>query len=137
LSEQINTVDQRLWAREEIAQKYEKVISSTKIRIPKVLGGLVHSRHLFPIYVGADTRDKALFVLGEANIGATVNYRSVHTMGFYSKRYGLGGNDFPASLSWGNGTLSIPLFPGITTQEQGYVLDVLVNRIDKMIGESK
>jgi UDP-4-amino-4-deoxy-L-arabinose-oxoglutarate aminotransferase len=137
LPDQIKTVDQRLVVREEIAQRYEKALSNTKIRIPKVLNGVVHSRHLFPIHVGEGSRDKALLALGEANIGATVNYRSVHTMGFYSKKYGFSGNEFPNSLSWGEGTLSIPLFPGITIDEQEYVLDVLVNKIDKMNGENK
>jgi UDP-4-amino-4-deoxy-L-arabinose-oxoglutarate aminotransferase len=137
LPEQIKTVDQRLGAREEIAQKYERALVSTKIRFPKVLNGMVHSRHLFPIHVGAEIRDKSLLALGEANIGATVNYRPVHTMGFYSSKYSFKGNEFPVSLSWGNGTISIPLFPGIKPQEQDYVIDVLVNKIDKMIGESK
>jgi UDP-4-amino-4-deoxy-L-arabinose-oxoglutarate aminotransferase len=73
LPEQIKTVDQRLGAREEIAQKYERALVSTKIRFPKVLNGMVHSRHLFPIHVGAEIRDKSLLALGEANIGATVN----------------------------------------------------------------
>jgi UDP-4-amino-4-deoxy-L-arabinose-oxoglutarate aminotransferase len=135
LPEQIKTIDKRLGVREEIAQRYEKALSNTKIRFPQVSKGLVHSRHLFPIHVGIDSRDKALLALGEANIGATVNYRSVHTMAFYSKKYGFSGYDFPMSLLWGNGTLSIPLFPGITTQEQDYVIDVLVNKIDKMVGE--
>jgi UDP-4-amino-4-deoxy-L-arabinose-oxoglutarate aminotransferase len=137
LPEQIRTVDKRLSAREEVAQKYSNALAKTNIRFPKVLSGVVHSRHLFPIYVGSEIRDKALLALGEANIGATVNYRSVHTMGYYSKKYGFSENEFPTSLSWGNGTLSIPLFPGITTQEQDYVIDVLVNKVDKMIGESK
>ena len=137
LPEQIRTVDKRLSAREEVAQKYSNALATTNIRFPKVLSGVVHSRHLFPIHVGSEIRDKALLALGEANIGATVNYRSVHTMGYYSKKYGFNGNEFPASLSWGDGTLSIPLFPGITTQEQDYVIDVLVNKVDKMIGESK
>jgi dTDP-4-amino-4,6-dideoxygalactose transaminase len=137
LPEQIKTVDQRLMKREEIAQRYEKALSNTKIKIPKVLKGIVHSRHLFPIYVGVESRDRALISLGEANIGVTVNYRSVPTMGFYSKKYGFSGNEFPVSLTWGKGTLSIPLFPGITTQEQDYVIDVLINIVDKMIGESK
>jgi UDP-4-amino-4-deoxy-L-arabinose-oxoglutarate aminotransferase len=95
----------------------------------------VHSRHLFPIHVGSQNRDKVLLTLGESNIGATVNYRSVHSMSYYSKKYGYQENDFPTSFSWGNGTLSIPLFPGMTTAEQDYVIDVLVNKIDKMIGE--
>jgi UDP-4-amino-4-deoxy-L-arabinose-oxoglutarate aminotransferase len=137
LPEQMKTVDKRLSVREEVAQKYANALATTKIRIPKVLPGTVHSRHLFPIHVGSEIRDKALLALGEANIGATVNYRSVHTMGYYSKKYGFSENEFPTSLSWGKGTLSIPLFPGITTQEQDYVIDVLVNKVDKMIGESK
>ena len=137
LPEQIKTVDKRLSVREEIAQKYANALATTKIRFPKVLPGIAHSRHLFPIHVGSENRDKVLLALGEANIGATVNYRSVHTMGYYSKKYGFRGNEFPVSLSWGEGTLSIPLFPGITTQEQDYVIDVLVNKVDKMIGESK
>jgi UDP-4-amino-4-deoxy-L-arabinose-oxoglutarate aminotransferase len=137
LPEQIKTIDQRLKEREEIAQNYEKALSNTKIRFPKVAKGIVHSRHLFPIHVGSQFRDRTLMVLGVANVGATVNYRSVHTMGYYSMKYGFTGNEFPTSLFWGNGTLSIPLFPGITHQEQNYVIEVLVNKIDKMIGETK
>ena len=131
------TIDQRLVNREMIAQKYEKALVDTNIRFPKVLDGVIHSRHLFPIHVGSQHRDRALLTLGEANIGATVNYRAVHAMAFYSNKYGFSGNEFPSSFSWGNGTLSIPLFPEITTQEQSYVIDVLVNKIDKMIGGTK
>jgi UDP-4-amino-4-deoxy-L-arabinose-oxoglutarate aminotransferase len=137
LPDQIKSVDQRLGVREEIAKRYENALLSTKIKFPKVLNGITHSRHLFPIHVGSENRDKALSLLGEANIGTTVNYRSVHTMGYYATKYGFSGNEFPTSLLWGDGTLSIPLFPGFTTQEQDYVIDVIINKIDKMIGESK
>jgi UDP-4-amino-4-deoxy-L-arabinose-oxoglutarate aminotransferase len=135
LPEQIKTIDHRLGMRESIAQKYEKELSKTRIKFPKVLNVVVHSRHLFPIHVGAENRDKALLLLGEANIGATVNYRAIHTMDFYSKKYGYSENEFLASHVWGSGTLSIPLFPAITTQEQEYVINVLVDKVDKMIGE--
>ena len=135
LPEQIRTVDSRLKERETIAQRYESTLKKTKIRYPKKLDNIVHSRHLFPIHVGSQNRDKVLLTLGESNIGATVNYRAVHSMNYYSKKYGYQENDFPTSFSWGNGTLSIPLFPGMTTAEQDYVIDVLVNKIDKMIGE--
>jgi UDP-4-amino-4-deoxy-L-arabinose-oxoglutarate aminotransferase len=135
LPEQIRTVDSRLKEREAIAQRYESALKKTKIRCPRKLENIVHSRHLFPIYVGSQNRDKVLLTLGESNIGSTVNYRAVHSMSYYSKKYGYQENDFPTSFLWGNGTLSIPLFPGMTTSEQDYVIDVLVNKIDKMIGE--
>jgi UDP-4-amino-4-deoxy-L-arabinose-oxoglutarate aminotransferase len=137
LPDQIKTVDQRLIDREKLARKYETALEKTKINVPKVKSGIVHSRHLFPIHVGANVRDNALLVLGEAKIGATVNYRSVPTMGYYSNRYGFTGHEHPISKSWGNGTLSIPLFPGMRDEEQDYVIDVLINKIDKMIGENQ
>jgi dTDP-4-amino-4,6-dideoxygalactose transaminase len=135
LPEQIRTVDSRLKEREAIAERYESALKKTKIRCPIKLDNIVHSRHLFPIHVGSQNRDKVLLTLGESNIGATVNYRAVHSMSYYSKKYGYQENNFPTSFSWGSGTLSIPLFPGMTTAEQDYVIDVLVNKIDKMIGE--
>ena len=136
LPDQIKTVDQRLIDREKLARKYESALEKTKIKVPKLKSGIVHSRHLFPIHVGVNNRDKALLSLGEANIGATVNYRSVPTMGYYSNKYSFSGQECPVSKSWGDGTLSIPLFHGMRDEEQDYVVDVLINKIDKMIGEN-
>jgi UDP-4-amino-4-deoxy-L-arabinose-oxoglutarate aminotransferase len=135
LPQQIRTVDERLQEREKIARKYELALANTNIKVPKIDSRVVHSRHLFPIYVGAEVRDQALHELGKANIGATVNYRSVPSMGYYSNKYGFNEKSHPSSNLWGQGTLSVPLFPGITEAEQDYVIEVLVNNIDKMIGK--
>jgi dTDP-4-amino-4,6-dideoxygalactose transaminase len=137
LPDQIKTVDQRLVDREKLARKYELALGKTKIRFPLTKSGIVHSRHLFPIHVGAKNRDNTLLALGEANIGATVNYRSVPTMAYYTNKYGFTGLEHPISKSWGDGTLSIPLFPGMREEEHDYVIDVLINKIDKMIGENQ
>jgi UDP-4-amino-4-deoxy-L-arabinose-oxoglutarate aminotransferase len=136
LPQQIRTVDERLQEREKIARKYELALTNTNIKVPKIDSRVVHSRHLFPIYVGAEVRDEALLELGRANIGATVNYRSVPSMSYYSNKYGFNDKSHPSSNLWGQGTLSVPLFPGITEIEQDYVIEVLVNNIDKMIGKS-
>ena len=136
LPQQIRTVDERLQEREKIARKYELALANTNIKVPKIGSRVVHSRHLFPIYVGAEVRDQALLELGKANIGATVNYRSVPSMGYYTNKYGFNEKSHPSSNLWGQGTLSVPLFPGITEMEQDYVIEVLVNNIDKMIGKN-
>jgi UDP-4-amino-4-deoxy-L-arabinose-oxoglutarate aminotransferase len=135
LPQQIRTVDERLKEREKVARKYELALANTNIKVPKIDSRVVHSRHLFPIFVGAEVRDQALLELGKANIGATVNYRSVPSMGYYSNKYGFNEKSHPSSNLWGQGTLSVPLFPGITEAEQDYVIEVLVNNIDKMIGK--
>lgn len=135
LPNQISSIDEHLVIREQLAKKYEKFLSGTKIAIPKLTKDIVHSRHLFPIGVGCNVRDKALFILGELKIGSTINYRSVPSMSFYKKKYSFSGLEFPNSQRWGDETLSIPLFLGITDEEQNYVIDVLLNKIEPMIGE--
>jgi dTDP-4-amino-4,6-dideoxygalactose transaminase len=137
LPDQIRNIDQRLSKREKIARRYELALADTNIRLPKVKNFVNHSRHLFPIYVGTESRENALVALGGVSIGATVNYRSVPTMSYYTKKYGFTGDEFPISLAWGNGTISIPLFTDITLAEQDYVIDFLINNIDKMIGDKQ
>jgi UDP-4-amino-4-deoxy-L-arabinose-oxoglutarate aminotransferase len=134
LPDQIRSVDERLRPREELANKYEAKLLGSKIVIPKSAKQITHSRHLFPIGVGAKVRDEALLALGAANIGATVNYRSVPSMTFYKNKYSFNVSEFPVSQAWGEGTLTVPLFPGMTNDEQDYVIDVLLNKIEPMIG---
>jgi UDP-4-amino-4-deoxy-L-arabinose-oxoglutarate aminotransferase len=134
LPDQIKEVDEKLIDREIIAQKYERAFNGTKIKFPKINSGIIHSRHLFPIHVGSNNRNSALLILGEAKIGATVNYRSVTSMEFYKNKYKINESDFPISKFWGDGTLSIPLFPGMTDDEQKYVVAVLLEKIENKMG---
>jgi UDP-4-amino-4-deoxy-L-arabinose-oxoglutarate aminotransferase len=134
LPDQIRTVEERLEVREFLAAKYENTLKSSKIKLPKINPKVVHSRHLFPIFVGKSARDESLMALGNSNIGATVNYRSVTSMNYYKSKYGFLGTEFPSSLNWGEGTLSIPLFPGMTDSEQEYVIEVLLNKVQPLIG---
>ena len=135
LPSQIENVDKNLNLREIISQEYESVLKSTKIRVPITKNNVVHSRHLFPIYVGKKVRDVALNILGESGIGATVNYRDVPSMEYYKNKYSFESGMFPISEKWGEGTLSIPLFPGLESTEIEYVLKSLVEKINPLIDE--
>jgi UDP-4-amino-4-deoxy-L-arabinose-oxoglutarate aminotransferase len=135
LPDQIKTIDKRLNERENLARNYEENLANTLITFPKTKFGALHSRHLFPIHVGSINRDQVLNVFGEAKIGVTVNYNSVPSMIYYASKYDFSKEDFLISKWWGDGTLSLPLFPGLTQLEQEYVLDILISKIDKIIRE--
>jgi UDP-4-amino-4-deoxy-L-arabinose-oxoglutarate aminotransferase len=135
LSSQIENVDKNLNLRETISQEYESALKLTKIRIPITKNNVVHSRHLFPIYVGNKVRDVALNILGESGIGATVNYRDVPSMEYYKNKYSFQSGRFPISEKWGKGTLSIPLFPGLERTEIAYILKSLIEKINPLIEE--
>ncbi|MGA0078697.1 MAG: DegT/DnrJ/EryC1/StrS family aminotransferase [Candidatus Nanopelagicales bacterium] len=134
LPPQIKTIDERLPVREKIAKTYEEFFTGTQVVIPKVNQGVVHSRHLFPIKVASEFRDQVLFMLGEAQIGTTVNYRAVPTLDFYKNKYGFRAGQFPNSETWGDGTLSLPLFPSMSELEQNYVIETFEKGILPLLG---
>jgi UDP-4-amino-4-deoxy-L-arabinose-oxoglutarate aminotransferase len=130
LPEQIKTVDERLFIRESLARNYEISLVNSGIKIPKISEKVIHARHLFPIFVGEQKRDLVLDFLGRSNVGATVNYRTVPLLNFYKSKYDLKPEDFPHSYSWGEGTLTLPLFPSILKEEQDYVIEVLFESLN-------
>lgn len=133
LPEQIKTIDDKLHVREKLANEYEEALRDTKIRFPITSKNVIHARHLFPIHVKPELRDHILSELGECKIGTTVNYRAVSLMNYYQKKYKLNINMFPISEYWGNGTISLPLFPSMKSEEQDYVIETITNRILPLI----
>jgi UDP-4-amino-4-deoxy-L-arabinose-oxoglutarate aminotransferase len=133
LPRQIATVNNWLEHRERHARRYEEAFAGTPLRTAKVVAGAVSARHLFPIHVPPRIRDWALTTLNEHGIGTTVNYRSVPTVTFYRRKYGYTADDFPVSYEWGQGTISLPLFPSLTTEEQDHVIATIRDVILPMI----
>ncbi|GLS44750.1 DegT/DnrJ/EryC1/StrS family aminotransferase [Methylobacterium brachythecii] len=130
LEPQIDTVEERLVKREALSLRYEKALAGTPFTWPTIAPGAVSARHLFPIHIPGDGRDAVLYALGQAGIGATVNYRSVPSLTYY--RSTVEAPLVPVSQAWGEGTLSLPLFPDLRESEQDEVLAVLLSLADEM-----
>lgn len=122
LEPQIDRIEAQLSRRERLSARYEAALADTPFIWPAIEASVVSARHLFPIYAPDGHRDAVLRALGEAGIGATVNYRSVPCLTLYRSS---GVPDLPISRLWGEGTLSLPLFPDLTDGEQDEVIAVL------------
>jgi dTDP-4-amino-4,6-dideoxygalactose transaminase len=133
LPHQIAAVHDRWKLREERARRYEEAFKGNSIRLAKVVQDVVSARHLFPIHVPPRIRDQALVTLNDHGIGTTVNYRSVPTVTYYREKYGYSADEFPVSYEWGEGTISLPLFPSLTAEEQDYVIATVNQLIVPMI----
>ena len=129
LPEQIKSIHDRLPRREAIASAYQEALNGTSIRTACVKKSVRSAQHLFPIHVPSALRDETIAILNRHNIGVTVNYRSVPTMTYYRDKYGFTPADFPASYDWGEGTLSLPLFPGLCSEDQDFVIETLKREI--------
>lgn len=87
-----------------------------------------HSWHLYPIVLNerAKTgRNDLISKLNAAGIGTSVHYKPIHRMTYWRERYQLKPEDFPVATKIWKGNLSLPIYPGMTPEELGYVTDTL------------
>lgn len=121
LEPQIDTCLARLEERDVLARRYRARLSELGIRFAQPLPDGRHAQHLFPIHVPAKVRDQVVAGLNEAGIGCTVNYRALQDLSLFKEQ----SVDAPIAKEWGDGTLSLPLYPGLAHADQDRVMDVL------------
>ena len=134
LPAQINGVHERLQDRSAQADRYRKALEGTAFRLPRWQDDQVHAHHLFTIGVPNGHRDNTLGLLAAMGIGATVNYRSVPQLSFYRERYGYTPEMHPVAFAWGQETLTLPLYPGMSADDQQHVIDVLLKEVAPRLG---
>lgn len=137
LPHQIAAADEKLKLREAIAARYEAAFAKDeRIQLQAPVEGGRHARHLFPIGVAADKRDAMIVKLNADGIGCTVNYRSVPTLTFYRERYGFAPGFAPVSEAWGDATISLPLYPTLSEEAQGQVIEAVNRTLNAMETEA-
>lgn len=125
LPSQIETIRQRLPARQALANRYREAFSGLPIRLAKVLPQCSTAEHLFPIHVDPAVRDEAIMALNGSGVSVTVNYRAVPATTYYREKYRLSPESFPVSREWGEGTISLPLYPRLSREDQDYVIQAV------------
>ena len=129
LPKQIATIDDRLPARAQLANRYREAFAGGPLRLPRQLGNQKSAEHIFPIGVPARNRDKAIAELNAAGVSVTVNYRAVPDTAYYGTRIPSGIETSPVAVEWGRSTLTLPLFPGLTEAEQDHVIATVRERV--------
>jgi len=127
LPPQIRTIDARRGERQRRVDRYRAELTPA-LRFAEVEPAALSAHHLFPIHVAPDARDRVLYELNTAGVGTTVNYRSVHRLAYYQRKYAIEDATLPVSTDWGNGVVSLPLYVSLDAASQGYVIEQ-VNRI--------
>lgn len=120
---QIAKIEKQLKRREEISLIYEKELESYVDLFSNEAHNIRHARHLFPIIIRDNKRDKIYNHLAENNIGTTINYKPVHSNTYYKNKYGSSFDENINSIYIGNNVLSLPLYPSLKEIEQSYVID--------------
>jgi dTDP-4-amino-4,6-dideoxygalactose transaminase len=133
LRPQLASVEDKRERREQIAKRYESLlretVTDTATSAPTVHGvpWLVERRgrsshHLFTIHSWPGERDGVLSRLGEAGIGTAVNYRAIHRLAHLVERLALPRGALPVAEEMGDRTISLPMYPTLTRDEQDRVV---------------
>jgi dTDP-4-amino-4,6-dideoxygalactose transaminase len=110
--------------RVEAALRYDALLADTPgVAVPQVLDGNRHVWHLYVVRV-AD-RDRVLAELNAAGIGAGLHYPTpVHLLPAFSG-LGLVEGAFPVAEKLASEIISLPMYPGITAEQQERVVRAL------------
>ncbi len=119
---QIDRLD-ALWKRRKMLwERYDSGLEHIAgIARPAIKGKSAF--HLYTIWVSPEKRDHIVYALQQGDIGVTVNYRAIHTLTYFQRRYQFGPQDFPVAHAIGQRTISLPLYPQLAESAQDYVIE--------------
>ena len=131
LSVKLKQLDEWNQERKQAATRYGALLGGVPaIVLPKVSAGNDHVWHLYVVRV--PDRDRILGELSEAGIAAGIHYPTpIHLLpafGFLGHRVG----DFPVAERVAAEILSLPIFPGISPDQQAIVAGQLRRAVTKI-----
>ena len=109
--------------RIRIAERYSCEIKNDKIVLPNVIDGATSVWHQYVIR--CEERDNLIAYLDEKEIGTIVHYPIPPHLAEAYKCLGHQKGFLPITEHYADTVLSIPLYNGMTDQEQSYVIDAI------------
>lgn len=133
LRPQLPRVEAKRSQRERLARRYESALRELvgdlrappppSCRVPWLVEARGRSsHHLFTIHTRPGQRDAMLERLGVAGVGTAVNYRAIHLLTYLEEMLGTRRGALPVAEEIGDRTLSLPLYPTLTAEEQDRVI---------------
>ncbi|NOQ25963.1 MAG: UDP-4-amino-4,6-dideoxy-N-acetyl-beta-L-altrosamine transaminase [Bacteroidales bacterium] len=120
---QLKRAKEGLQRRKEIANNYFNAFKDSPIKMQKVNNNFSNAFHLFVIQV--KNRLELYNYLKSHNIFSQIHYIPVHLQPYY-KNFGWKNGDFPIAENYYNECLSLPIYASLSTKEQDYVINTVL-----------
>tara|TARA_R110000851_G_C13099132_1_gene567964 strand:+ start:2085 stop:3233 length:1149 start_codon:yes stop_codon:yes gene_type:complete len=118
---QLQRLDEYVDRRHVLAERYDQEFANLPLKTPVRKTEGRSSFHLYVVRVGADRRGEIFEALRERGIGVNVHYIPVHTQPYY-RDMGFKEGDFPESERYYQEAISLPLYPGLSLNDQNTVV---------------
>ncbi|WAJ71034.1 UDP-4-amino-4,6-dideoxy-N-acetyl-beta-L-altrosamine transaminase [Catenovulum adriaticum] len=123
---QLKKLDSFIKQRRQLAYRYLEKLQHLALVLPSELQLKSSACHLFSIEFLAFDRKQAYLAFQAAQIGVNVHYMPVHWQPYY-QQLGFKKGDFPISEQYYKRTLTLPLFPDMSIEQQDQVIALLEN----------
>ncbi len=125
---QMARLDDFVKRRHELARRYDELLADLPVVTPWQHPDSYSGLHLYVIRLKlAEIRasHREVFeLLREQGIGVNLHYIPIHTQPFY-EAMGFAPDDFPESMRYYNEAISIPMYHGLTFEQQDAVVNAL------------
>ncbi|MCL2089179.1 MAG: DegT/DnrJ/EryC1/StrS family aminotransferase [Oscillospiraceae bacterium] len=116
-------LDQNTQMRRDICEYYQNNITNPLILLPKIRKDCECVWHQFVVMIN----DRSLFIdyLKEHGIGTIIHYPIPPHLQDCYRNLGYKQGDFPIAEQYADHVLSLPVYSGMTAQEQEYIVEVI------------
>lgn len=129
---QMTRLDAYVRRRHEIAAVYDDAFRDLPVIAQSCLAGAYSALHLYVVRLRLEElsvgRREIFDSLRAKSIGVNVHYIPVHLQPYYQK-IGFGVNDFPEAEKYYREAISLPMFPKMTSTQQGVVIEALTHAL--------
>lgn len=124
---QMAKLDRLLAERRRLALRYTELLAGTEeIIVPTDDPG--HTYQSYVTRLRADDREQRNSImerLAELKIQTRPGTHAVHRLGYYANKYGLRPEQFPNACRAEDTTITLPIFPGMSDDQQQFVVDTI------------
>jgi aminotransferase EvaB len=130
LLRKLSHLDTYISRRKELAYRYNQLLVSSGLSLPKTMQG---NDHVYYLYVCRHpSRDEIISGLRIKNIFVNISYKwPVHTMAGY-QYLGYKKGDLPQTEKAADEIFSLPLYPSLTNEEQTTVISALQSILEEL-----
>ena len=131
---QLRKLDRFLARRKELARRYDEIWAGHPLVKPLQAGTRERNAlHLYVVHIdfvrAGTTRHKFMTELRKAGITTQVHYIPVHLHPYYERR-GFKMGEFPTTEHYYRGALSLPLYYGLSDEDQAFVVATMKRFIE-------
>lgn len=129
---QLERLDDFVERRHELANRYDQLLSGKPVKTPWQHPDSYSGLHLYVIRLKLDKINRSHLEvfksLRDQGIGVNIHYIPVHTQPYY-QNLGFSKGDFPEAESYYQEAISLPMFSGLTEDQQ----DAVVTALDRAL----